>query len=161
MSRKKKGKGFTLVELLVAISIIGIITLIAIPTVNGVIENKNRGIYQKYGETLVSSTKLYADSYDVDLFGMHPSGCMTVDLETLMKKKLIKNVEIKNANCDTDDTYVIVKKVQGKYQYQQQLKCINHKNNVLYEQKITKPICTEESSHTGPEINLEKPKVGC
>ena len=160
MAKKKKQKAFTLVELLVAISIVGIIVLVAIPTLNGIIEEKNKKTYQKYSDSLVSGAKLYADSYDVDLFGRHPSGCMQVDMDTLKKKNLVKDVQIKNSDCNTEDTYVIVKKVNGKYQYQQQLKCVNKNSKTLYEQKITSPICTEESSHSGPKITLENPKDG-
>ena len=106
--KNNKG-GFTLVELLVAVSIMGIITLIALPTVNMVIEKKNNGIYKKYGDTLISSAKLYADSYDVDLFGNHTSGCEVLTHDRLKEKNLIKEIQIKNSQCFTDETYVIVK----------------------------------------------------
>ena len=62
-------RGFTLVELLVAISIMGLITLVSLPVISVITENNNKSKYKKYDESLVSSAKLYTDAYTIDLFG--------------------------------------------------------------------------------------------
>ena len=59
--KRKNRKGFTLVELLVAISIMGLILVMAIPSIRN-LQNSNRETkYEKYGDSILSGTKLYID----------------------------------------------------------------------------------------------------
>ena len=73
-----KKRGFTLVELLVVITIIGIITMLALPGVQK-IQNRNRNKkYEAYADTIESAGKLYTDAYADDMFGMEGSGCAII-----------------------------------------------------------------------------------
>ena len=60
---KNNNKGFTLVELLVVIVILGIITGLSIPLLRNVRENNQKKEYNTYMDTLKYSAKLYIDSY--------------------------------------------------------------------------------------------------
>jgi general secretion pathway protein G len=59
----KNNKGFTLVELLVVIVILGIVTGLSIPLLRNVRENNEKKEYSTYMDTLEYSAKLYIDSY--------------------------------------------------------------------------------------------------
>ena len=145
-----------MVELLVAIAIMGILTLLSLPTIEGIRTRNNESTYKKYEESLVSSAKIYADSYDVDMFAYNENGCTKIPYQTLKEKNLLKDIQVKDANCNNADTYVIVKKVGGKFQYQQQMTCKDPKGKVLYENKIgaEEVICGEETAQEGPKITV-------
>ena len=147
-----------MVELLVAIAILGIITILALPTIEGIRTKNNLSTYQKYEDSVVSSAKLYTDSYDVDMFAYNTNGCSKVSYENLKNKNLLKEIQIKDANCNDENTFVIVKKINGKFQYQQQMICKDSKGNILYENKIKNPICTEESAAEGPTLTTSGKK---
>ena len=118
-------KGFTLVELLVAISILAILTLIAIPTLRSFQANNSNSKYINYKKSLNTSGKLYNDSYTDDLFGEAPYGCQTVPLTELMNKKVAKDIALKNVSCNISakDSYVIIKKFNNEYSYNSVLYC--------------------------------------
>ena len=65
----KKNKGFTLLELLIAITILGIIMVIAIPALTSI--NRKDVETQKsiYEDSLIAAGKMYNDSYAEDAFG--------------------------------------------------------------------------------------------
>ena len=86
----KNNKGFTLVELLVAVAILGIITGMSIPLIRNVRQNNEQRKYTSYGESLVQSAKLYVDSYGEDLFGHKKSGCALITYQQLEDKGLAK-----------------------------------------------------------------------
>ena len=75
-----KNNGFTLVELLVAISILAVLTMIAIPTLRAFQNSNATKQYESYSASVASSAKLYNDSYSEDLFGNADSGCQKVML---------------------------------------------------------------------------------
>ena len=81
----KNNRGFTLVELLVSISLLAILTVIAIPTLRAFQANNDKKTYENYGKSMVASAKLYNDSYSDDLFGNLDNGCQKVTLTEMIK----------------------------------------------------------------------------
>lgn len=96
----KKKRGFTLIELLVAIVILGIIILLSIPQISNLIDSNNDAKFKAYERTVLSSAKLYVDSYTEDIFGNNESGCYDVEYFDMEKKNLIKDINILNATCN-------------------------------------------------------------
>ena len=123
MKRTRNQKGFTLVELLVAVTILGIITGMSIPLVRNVHKNNEQRKYNSYGDSLVQATKLYVDSYGQDLFGYKKTGCALVSYQQLKNKGLIKDFSYNNMSCNSDDTLVRVVKMNKQYGYSYQLYC--------------------------------------
>ena len=78
---KKRNRGFTLVEVIVTIVILGITTTIALPIVSNLQSQLNNNKYKVYNESLESSAKLYTDSYDYDMFGRKLQGCVKISYD--------------------------------------------------------------------------------
>ncbi len=140
--RRKNNKGFTLVELLVTISILGIVSVMALPLIRNIVEANTMRKYSTYRDSVESSAKLYVDSYSEDLFGNRVSGCAYVTYDQLQEKSLIKDIQDSSLSCDSDKTFVKVVKLNGRYSYSPQIGCgtseekskklSDNKINVLY-----------------------------
>ena len=121
--RRRNNKGFTLVELLVTISILGIVSVMAMPIVRNIVEANNMKKFITYKDSVESSAKLYVDSYAEDLFGKRNSGCTYVTYDQMQEKSLIKDIIQDSVSCDSSKTFVKVVKLNGKYSYSSQIGC--------------------------------------
>lgn len=118
----KNNKGYTLIELLTAIVILGIITGMSFPVLT-VLRNRNETKkYEMYGETLISAAKLYVDSNEKDL-NIKDGDWIEITYERLKEKNLIKDININGITCNSNRTTVIVKNANGKYKYSYNLAC--------------------------------------
>lgn len=127
-------KGFTLVELLVSISILAILTILAIPTLRAFQSKNVTSQYLQYKKTIETSAKLYNDSYSDDIFGSATDGCEKLSLTELMNKKLAKNIAVKDVDCNLSnkDSYVVVRKFNSEYKYEGYLYCENSSHKKVY-----------------------------
>lgn len=138
---RKNNKGFTLIEVLVAITIMGIITVMALPGVQQLQSRNRERKYEKYGESLVSSAKLYVDSNGEDIFGYAVSGCADITFSELEAKALAKDYETNGITCVgnmtnadlRDDTFIHVEKKNNKYVYQPYITCTDKTGKIVYQ----------------------------
>lgn len=141
--KEKNNRGFSLVELLATVVILGILSAVAIVGVNSIIKSAEK----KHYDTQKNTMKMAAQSYTQDNRSSLPKtiGQSTnISLKTLQEKKYVGEINNRQGDkCDVDKSYVkVFKYSKDGYNYTSYLVC---------------PGMTEEedeSQNSGPTIKL-------
>ena len=148
----KKNKGFTLVELLVAMTIMGILLVLAIPTVGNIIASNKEKKIEAYKIALERAAKLYIDEREREEF-KHYDGCINIIFERLKDANLVKKLNDKDITCDYDNTFVNVTKYNDTFKYNAVLNCRDERRNKSYSDDTGK--CNYlDNDDVGPTISL-------
>ena len=137
----KNKKGFTLVELLVAITILGIIMVIALPQLSNIQNNNRTTKYRKYADSMLSSAKLYTDSYTEDMFGNNKSGCVDIPYDDMKERNLLKDIKVDGSSCKSNKSYIRVRKANDHYFYEVSISCKDKDGKVVYEELLPENAC--------------------
>ena len=155
MKLKLNKKGFTLVELLVAISVLAIIMVIALPQISNIKDKNQTTKYRKYADSVLTSAKLYTDSYTEDMFGNNKSGCIDVSYTELRNKDLVKDIKIDGATCNNTGTYIRVRKANDHYFYERSIVCKDKTGKTVYTENLDPEGCNGGGPDTtGPQISV-------
>jgi type IV pilus assembly protein PilA len=104
---KRNRNGFTLVELLAVIVVLGIILVIAIPNVLGIIDNARKDSFAATAKMMASQAKTVAATHAAYLPSANSRGKLIpwteLDLENTSK-------DVDNGSYDTTNSYVVVVK---------------------------------------------------
>ena len=95
-------KGFTLIELICVITILGLIALIAVPTVNTMIQKSKEDAYEEQITTIEKACKTYMSKNSLELPKDDETKCISI--QTMQKAGLLSKDEIKNP-LETDETF--------------------------------------------------------
>ncbi len=117
-------KGFTLVELIAVVVILGIILVIAVPKITDVINNAKINAVIKNEEMLIRATRNYLVSNNEKL-PTEIGGTEEVTLEQLQTEELIQTIKSPfiNGNCSG---YVLITNIgNNKYDYTPHLNCVD------------------------------------
>ena len=136
-------KGFTMVELLVSMAIMGLLIIMAFPTIRAIQTNNTSTRYEEYGKSVISASKIYVDSYGEDLFDPEINNqTRIVDLESLVKKDLLKDINLSDSTCINGQSNVRVVKYKDDYAYCLNLIC-KAGDKVVYTEKNKKGSCKD------------------
>lgn len=111
-------KGFTLVELLAVIIILGLLTIIAIPSIIGILNNEKENISDSMKNIIINASSLYIE----DNSGVYPkvnNNVYCIKLESLVNdNRLSKPLKDPVTNKEIDlNKYVKVSIINDLYDY--------------------------------------------
>ena len=95
-------KGFTLVELLATIVIMGLLIAVISPSVVNLQKNNRTKRFELYGKTMIEAAKLYVEKEGDDITELGISdweGCVDIDYQDLVNNKLIKVFDDTDYDC--------------------------------------------------------------
>ena len=111
-------KGFTLVELLAVIIILGLLTIIAIPSIIGILNNEKENISDSMKNIIINASSLYIE----DNSGVYPkvnNNVYCIKLESLVNDNRLSNPlkdPVTNKEIDLNK-YVKVSIINDLYDY--------------------------------------------
>ena len=118
MVRLKNNKhGFTMVELLAVITILGVLTYISIVSIQNVMKNAKEKYYKSQEESMNSAARNYTEKNRQHLPKINGQ-IVEIKLNDLVKEKYID--EVKNYDkqkCDYDASYVQIFYYNNEYYY--------------------------------------------
>ena len=126
-------RGFTLVELIAVVIIMGILSLYAIPSVMNVMSENSKNTCKFYERSMIEAAKLYVQREERDLLEgnkfpitLNFNSLKDVGLEEYKDNKTkVNNNDIKVKVCYSSDTKT--------YTYSSYIKCIKNNGSLLYE----------------------------
>ena len=111
-------KGFSLIEILVVVTVLAIIIAIAIPNISKAINQNNIEGYKDYELYLVSNLEMYNIDLKEDLW--HGNPYVTVSKDEL--KRVSKDIDFNHKDCQIIGDFKIFNNYPG-YDYQVCIKC--------------------------------------
>ena len=138
-------KGFTMVELLAVVTILGVLAIVAIPSTKYLIERGKENYYVAQKNQIELAAKEYLKD-NPQLLPGEIGGQKTITLRELIAHKYISNVKNqKKENCDKNETTVKVTRIsKTKYTYAVTLICPDYKDKKESNQNNPKPIIDYE-----------------
>ncbi len=134
--------GFTLIELIMVIVILGIITAFSIPMVRNIQKKNDISKFKVFEDSLINGAKLYVDAYGDDEFD-GTGTCIDIKYGEMKDKMLVKDFPEKSINCNNDDTFVrVIREDTDKYKYEVEIVCkvqnkiVFEENNISDDEKI-------------------------
>jgi len=129
MKNKKSLKlttlGFTLVELLAVIVILGVILTIAIPNILNIIEKARIDAIIRNEEMLVNATKKYLVS-NTNILPTNVGDTVEVTLNSLKSNQLIDSIKNPRNNNECNGYVLVTKLGNNEYDYTPQLNCVDN-----------------------------------
>ena len=127
---KKIKNGFTFVELLAVITIIGVLTLISLPTIEKIVKNNREKVYEKQLDNIILSLKNWA-SDNRKYLPEEEGEILTITLGNLKSEGYIE-YETKNPltnKCFDNSMNLTITKVKKTYDYKIDLNSIKESDN--------------------------------
>ncbi len=122
-------RGFTLVELLGVIVILGILALVAIPTINTALNSSRQKAYDEQVSTIEDTARTYMSKNSLKLPSQTEGSSCGVSVQTLQQEGLLTADDIENPkyrtnseeeeeSFETFDGCVIITYTNNKYTYE-------------------------------------------
>lgn len=134
----RKNNGFTLIEMLIVVIVLGVILAIAIPSVTNLMNNQGKKTYDTQMDLIEGALDLYV-LQNKGVFNSHPSGtCFIIDYDIFLEKQDFKKADI---TCDEDEKgtdeegTIIITKNDKDYTYQYNFTC-KDKNGTKYGEQV-------------------------
>lgn len=89
----KKKNGFTLMEMLAVVIILGVILVIAIPSVNNLINKNRTKMYQTHMSLVEEKTKIFADKFKGELTSTSDT-CFKINYQDLVKYHYVTEQDV-------------------------------------------------------------------
>ena len=97
-------KGFTLIELICVIVLLGIIAMIAIPTINTAINNSKEKAYNEQIALIEDTAKTYTSKHSLKLLNQTNGSKLCVSVAEMKKDGLLTSEAIQNPNYEEGST---------------------------------------------------------
>ena len=127
----RKHKGFSLIEILATIVILGIVSTVGIVSVNRMITNSRQHYYESQEQQMVLAAQSYVND-NRNILPKNVGGMRKIYLSTLREKNYLKEdiVDQNKEVCYKDKSYVAVyKSSKSEYKYNGYLECPACKQN--------------------------------
>ncbi len=89
-------KGFTLIELICVITILGLIALIAVPTINTMIQNSKEEAYEEQITTIEDAARTYMTNNSLELPSKSTDEVVCLSISDMQKAGLLSKEDIEN-----------------------------------------------------------------
>lgn len=124
---KKNNHGFTLVELLTVVVLLGIVMMIAIPSLRNLTYNNSVQQYNYHEKFVEEAAKLYVKNYKSELEKDKTSTCFNIPYKALLKEDLIEEEEI---SCEGN--IILERRSREGYNHSYYLTCRDSGGNIVH-----------------------------
>jgi len=158
--KKKKNKGFTLIEILGVIVIMGLIMIVVIPTLSQMIHDNDNQAYKNYYDLIEEGSRVYASKLTGVLGTSKYIGCTKITLSDLIDKGYVKTFNDNSITCVTEGNNITIRNNQGNIEVNFGLICTNEKGEKVYDSSEEDAKKTEDKGtcvayQSKEEINLK------
>ena len=148
-NKKLYKKGFTLVEMVVTITILGVVSLIALPIISNITSNFSKEKTNMCISSIESSFKLYMDNKAEDEFGSQTLGCVEYSYEDAIKDGMVEisDKELEECRLKKDKIRLRVRKTNDVFNYE--IYNLDDSDSVTKHDDST---CNMDVDHAGPGV---------